>query len=48
LAFGRAGFFAQLLGLLSADTAVGSPNYSKGGLAFTYGYYLISRVALQL
>jgi len=49
LAFGRAGFVTQLLGLAGADTAViGSWIYSVGGLAFAYAYYLIPRVALQL
>ena len=49
LAFGRAGFVTQLMGLLGADTAViGSWIYSVGGLAFAYAYYLIPRVALQL
>lgn len=49
LAFGRAGFVTQLLGMAGADTAVvGSWIYSVGGLAFAYAYYLIPRVALQL
>ena len=49
LAFGRAGFVTQLLGMAGADTAViGSWIYSAGGLAFAYAYYLIPRVALQL
>lgn len=49
LAFGRAGFITQLLGIAGADTAViGSWIYSVGGLAFAYAYYLIPRVALQL
>jgi len=49
LAFGRAGFVTQLLGLLCADNAeVGSWNYSVGGLTFAYVYYLIARVALSL
>jgi len=42
LAFGRAGFVTQLFGLLGAHTAeVGSWNYSIGGLAFAYAYYLM-------
>lgn len=49
LAFGRAGFVTQLLGIAGADTAaIGSWIYSVGGLAFAYAYYLIPRVALQL
>lgn len=49
LAFGRAGFVTQLLGIAGADTSViGSWIYSVGGLAFAYAYYLIPRVALQL
>ena len=49
LAFGRAGFVTQLLGMAGADTSViGSWIYSVGGLAFAYAYYLIPRVALQL
>ncbi|RYF42168.1 MAG: ABC transporter permease subunit [Comamonadaceae bacterium] len=49
LAFGRAGFVTQLLGLAGADTAsLGSWIYSVYGLAFAYCYYLIPRVALTL
>ena len=49
LAFGRAGFVTQMLGLAGADTAaIGSWIYSVGGLAFAYAYYLIPRVSLQL
>jgi putative spermidine/putrescine transport system permease protein len=49
LAFGRAGFITQLLGLAGGDTAsIGSWIYSVGGLAFAYAYYLIPRVALSL
>ncbi len=49
LAFGRAGFVTQLLGMAGADSsALGSWIYSVGGLAFAYAYYLIPRVALSL
>lgn len=49
LAFGRAGFVTQLLGLLGADSArVGSWIYSVWGLGLAYAYYLIPRVALSL
>ena len=49
LAFGRAGFVTQLLGLAGGDTAaIGGWIYSVGGLALAYAYYLIPRVALTL
>ena len=49
LAFGRAGFITQLLGLAGGDTAViGGWIYSVGGLGLAYAYYLIPRVALSL
>ncbi len=49
LAFGRAGFVTQLLGVFGADPAhVGAFIYSIYGLAFAYAYYLIPRVALSL
>jgi putative spermidine/putrescine transport system permease protein len=49
LAFGRAGFVTQVLGLLGADPAeVGAWIYSVSGLAFAYAYYLVPRVALSL
>ena len=49
LAFGRAGFVTQLLGMAGADPSIiGSWIYSVGGLAFAYAYYLIPRVALAL
>jgi putative spermidine/putrescine transport system permease protein len=49
LAFGRAGFVTQLLGMAGADPArVGAWIYSVFGLGFAYAYYLIPRVALSL
>lgn len=49
LAFGRAGFVTQLLGMIGFDTVrVGAFIYSVFGLGFAYAYYLIPRVALSL
>ncbi len=49
LAFGRAGFVTQLLGMAGADPVrIGAWIYSVGGLGFAYAYYLIPRVALSL
>jgi putative spermidine/putrescine transport system permease protein len=49
LAFGRAGFVTQLLGMAGADPVrVGAWIYSVSGLGFAYAYYLIPRVALML
>ncbi|AMP37380.1 ABC transporter permease [Ralstonia solanacearum] len=49
LAFGRAGFVTNLLGLAGADPAdVGTLIYTMAGLVAAYAYYLIPRVALML
>lgn len=49
LAFGRAGFVTQVLGMFGVDPArAGAWIYSVGGLAFAYGYYLIPRAALMM
>jgi putative spermidine/putrescine transport system permease protein len=49
LAYGRAGFFTQLLGLAGLDTAViGKALFTPIGLAFASSYYLIPRVVMLL
>jgi len=49
LAYGRAGFFTQLLGYLGADPAVvGKVLFTPIGLAFASSYYLIPRVVMGI
>jgi putative spermidine/putrescine transport system permease protein len=49
LAYGRAGFFTQLLGLLGLDPAViGKALFTPTGLAFASSYYLIPRVVMGI
>jgi len=49
LAYGRAGFFTQLIGMFGADTAeVGRVLFTPVGLAFASSYYLIPRVVMLL
>jgi putative spermidine/putrescine transport system permease protein len=49
LAYGRAGFFTQLLGFAGLDAAVaGAVLFTPVGLAFASSYYLIPRVVMLL
>jgi putative spermidine/putrescine transport system permease protein len=49
LAYGRAGFFTQLLGFAGLDPAVvGAVLFTPIGLAFASSYYLIPRVVMLL
>jgi putative spermidine/putrescine transport system permease protein len=49
LAYGRAGFFTQLLGFAGLDAAVvGAALFTPVGLAFASSYYLIPRVVMLL
>ena len=49
LAWGRAGFFTQLLAMAGADAAViGGALFTPVGLAFASSYYLIPRVVMAL
>jgi putative spermidine/putrescine transport system permease protein len=49
LAWGRAGFFTQMLALLGFDPAVvGGALFTPVGLAFASSYYLIPRVVMSL